>query len=174
MNEGKINSTPYDEIYTPAYAVKVLLPYLKPNSKILCPFDMAHSEYVKVLSNAGHIVYYSHLELGGGKDFLTYTKQEVDMFDYIISNPPFSVKDSVLTKLYELNKPFAMLLPISTLEGVYRSTLFQKHGLEVLVLDKRINFQGQKKGNWQNTSYFCSSILPKQLIFHTLDKEGEG
>jgi hypothetical protein len=66
MNEGRINSTPDDEIYTPAYAVKVLLPHLKPNSKILCPFDMAHSEYVKVLSNAGHLVYYPHLELGGG------------------------------------------------------------------------------------------------------------
>ena len=28
-----------DEIYTPVYAVEPILKYLKPNSKILCPFS---------------------------------------------------------------------------------------------------------------------------------------
>lgn len=41
-----------DETYTPDYAVKPLLKYLKPNSTIWCPFDKEDSEYVRVLARA--------------------------------------------------------------------------------------------------------------------------
>lgn len=30
--------------------------------------------------------------------------------DYIISNPPYSLKGEVLKQLYEIGKPFAMLV----------------------------------------------------------------
>ena len=41
-------------------------------------------------------------------------------YDYIISNPPFSKKDAILKKLYELNKPFAVLMPLNVLQGQRR------------------------------------------------------
>ncbi len=53
-----------DEVYTPAYAVKPLLPYLKSNSTIWCPFDMEYSEYVKIFKQAGYKVIFSHIDLG--------------------------------------------------------------------------------------------------------------
>lgn len=57
-----------DEVYTPAYAVKPLLKYLdkgnKPCYTIWCPFDKEESEYVKLLSAAGHKVIATHIDNG--------------------------------------------------------------------------------------------------------------
>ena len=55
-----------DEYYTPAYAVRPILKYLKPNAKIWCPFDTADSEFVKVLTEAGHEVVHSHISEENG------------------------------------------------------------------------------------------------------------
>lgn len=56
-----------------------------------------------------------HSHIDEGKDFFSYEPDEP--YDYIISNPPFSCKDEVLKRLYELNHPYAMLLPLPTLQG---------------------------------------------------------
>lgn len=102
-----------DEVYTPSYAVKPLLKYIKPNSIIWCPFDDEKSEFVKTFLAGGHKVIYSHIK--EGKNFFSYEPDEE--YDVIISNPPFSIKDDVLKRLEELNKPYAMLLPLPALQG---------------------------------------------------------
>ena len=56
-----------DEVYTPTYAVTPLIKYIKifnPNAVIWCPFDTPQSEYVKVFSQAGFKVIYSHIDEG--------------------------------------------------------------------------------------------------------------
>ena len=105
-----------DEVYTPAYAVKPILKYIKQDSIVWCPFDTEESEYVKLIREAGHKVIASHID--EDKNFFFYEPEE--HYDYIISNPPFSIKDEILARLYELNKPYAMLLPIPTLQGQKR------------------------------------------------------
>lgn len=169
-----------DEFYTPKYAVTPLLKYLlKPQANILCPFDTLESNYVKVLRKAGHNVYFAHKD--DGWDFFKIEEwiedfklvNGVNHFDYIISNPPYSTKNQVLEKLYELGIPFAMLMPLTTFETPFRSKLFKEKGLEVLIFDKRINFVKNKSSNWFNTSYFCNQILPKDLIFETLEKDND-
>lgn len=109
-----------DEVYTPAYAVKPLLKYLnkgnKPSYTIWCPFDTEESEYVKLLRAAGHRVIATHID--NGQNFFTYEPEE--NYDFIISNPPFSLKDAILKRLNELNKPFAILLPLPALQGQKR------------------------------------------------------
>jgi len=54
----KINgNNPYsDEYYTPINVVKLIMPYLKPNSNILCPFDKVESNFVKILVGGGVII----------------------------------------------------------------------------------------------------------------------
>ena len=80
-----------DEWYTPPEAVYPLLQYIKPGSKILCPFDTAESEFVKILGNGSNIVLHSHIS--EGVDFFTLDKPDVD---YIISNPPYSKRMEIL------------------------------------------------------------------------------
>ena len=62
-----------DEVYTPTYAVQPLIKYIKmfnPNAVIWCPFDMSHSEYVKVFERAGFKVIHSHID--EDKNFFFY------------------------------------------------------------------------------------------------------
>lgn len=176
-----------DEWYTPEYAIIPILKYLKPNSIIWAPFDSKESNYVKILEAAGHKVYATHIN--NGNDFFKVTLKT--KYDYIISNPPYSIRNEILKKLYEIGKPFAMLLPLTTMETPFRSKMFQKNGIEILAFDKRVNFipsektikrlkqesinEGKKfkgiKGASMNTSYFCKGILPEKLIFHKLERK---
>lgn len=62
---------------------------------------------MKIFQNEGYQVIHSHID--EGKNFFFY---EPDEYDIIISNPPFSIKDDIIKHLYELSKPYAILLPI--------------------------------------------------------------
>lgn len=130
---------------------------------------MEHSEYVKVFRAAGFKVIHSHID--EDKNFFFYEPEEP--YDIIISNPPFSQKDNVLKRLYELNKPYAMLLPIPTLQGQARFP-WMKDGLQYLGFDKRINyymnqdFTQVQKGVSFGSCYLCKKFLPKDLIIEEL------
>jgi len=53
---------------------------------------------------------------------------------------------------------------------VERGALFRKYGIQLIVLDRRINFMKNKKNVWFNTSWFCWKLLPKDLIFEKVEK----
>lgn len=103
---GKHN--PNDEFYTPRYAIEPLLPYIQPNSHIWCPFDTVQSNFVKMFREAGHTVTNSHID--DGVDF--FECDVLEGIDYIISNPPYSMKYEVFRRLFEIEKPFAMLVGV--------------------------------------------------------------
>ena len=115
----------------------------------------------------------SHID--DGQDFFTY---EPDDYDVIVSNPPFSIKDKILERLYELNKPFAVLLPLNSLQGKTRYKYF-KQGIQLLSFDQRIGYHNLShmdipvEGSPFATAYFCKDILPKDLIVEQLIKYGE-
>ena len=113
-----------DEYYTPREAVKPIIKYIdrgnKPQYTVWCPFDTRESEYVKCIEEAGHKVIFSHID--NGQNFFEYEPSE--HYDYIISNPPFSIKDDILKRLKELGKPFAILLPLFGLETFHHRVLF--------------------------------------------------
>lgn len=156
-----------DETFTPREAILPLLKYIDKNLTIWCPFDLEDSEYVKVFKENGYNVIYSHIDTG--QNFFFY---EPEQYDIIISNPPFSIKDDILKRLYELNKPFAMLLPLPTLQGQKRFPYLK--GCQALVFDKRINYYRDKekkqvqKGVSFASIYICKNFLPKDLIFEQL------
>ena len=56
-----------DEFYTPLYAVKPIFKYVKPNSKIWCPFDTEQSWFVKYGNSLKHQIIHSHMD--NGEDF---------------------------------------------------------------------------------------------------------
>ena len=101
-----------DEQYTPAKTVELLLPHIQhlKNKVIWCPFDRKDSQFVRVLTENGFNVIYSHLDYG--QDFFTY---EPEAWDVIISNPPYTNKRRYWERCLALGKPFALLLPINIL-----------------------------------------------------------
>ena len=50
-------------------------------------------------------------------------------FNCIITNPPFSIKEKFLARCYQLGKPFALLMPITTFDSRERRKLFHRHGM---------------------------------------------
>lgn len=161
-----------DEVYTPSYGVAPILKYIPENSTVWCPFDKEDSEYVRMIKKEGHKVIYSHID--EGKNFFFYEPDE--HYDCIISNPPFSIKDDILKRLNELGKPFAMLLPLPTLQGQKRFDYLKNAG-QALIFDKRINFFKNKetkeilKGISFASIYICKDFLPRDLVFEKLKEE---
>lgn len=142
-----------DELYTPDYAINELVKFL-PKDKIILECAVGTGKLKNALINKG----FSVIETN---DFFNYKDNN---FDLIITNPPYSLKDDFITKCYEWNKPFALLLPINAFEGKKRQLLYKKYGIQVLLPNKRIDFNG-KKAVWFYTAWFCFKILPKDIVF---------
>lgn len=163
-----------DEVYTPAYAVRPIIKHISTffddDITIWCPFDETDSNFVIELEKAGYKVIATHIN--NGQDFFDY---EPEQYDLIISNPPFSLKDKILKRLNELNKPFAMLLPLPTLQGQKRFEYLKK--CQALIFDKRINYYKNKetkeiqRGVAFASIYICKDVLNKDLIFEELEVE---
>ena len=158
-----------DEVFTPAYAVKPIIKYIDKNLTVWCPFDEEDSEFVRLLRENGNEVIATHIF--NGQNFFEY---EPEKYDIIVSNPPFSIKDQILKRLNELNKPFALLLPLPTLQGQKRFEYLKD--TQALIFDKRINFFKNKitkeiqRGVAFASIYICKNVLPKDLIFEELEE----
>ena len=149
-----------DELYTPEEAIYPILKYLDKSKIYWECTDFGESNITKILKENGFKV------VSTNKDELDFLNDTAKFnFDVIITNPPYSLKNEFLHKCYEYNKPFLLLLPLTTLEGKERNKLYREKGIEIIVLDKRINFMKNKNNVWFNTSWFCKGITKKQLNF---------
>lgn len=169
-----------DEEYTPEYAVRPLIKHLKTFEKkcshpitIWCPFDTDDSKFAVVLRAANFSVITSHIDDDESEthDFFRYEPSAP--YDIIVSNPPFSCKDAVIKRLWELGCPYMMLLPIPTLQGQKRFKYMTD--CQALIFDKRINYfddmitQKVKSTVSFGSFYLCRKALPKDLIFEELE-----
>lgn len=142
--------------------------YITKDKIIWCPFDEEWSAFYRRLKEEGYNVVRSSLK--DGQDFFTY---EPNKWDMIVSNPPFSSKDKVLERLYSFKKPFAILLPLNSLQGKTRFKFFTQ-GIQLLSFDSRISFHKLDsmdiviKGSPFATAYFCKDLLPRDLIVEEL------
>ena len=172
--EGDIN--PNDEFYTPVYAIEPLIKYLNPGSSILCPFDTEKSNYVKYLQERGFTVKYSHIQNGG--DFFKLEEDDFEGIDYIISNPPYSLKFEVFEKLFQVGIPFAMLVGVVGLfESQKRFELFRDNAFEIMYMNRRVSYfksydeQVTKLNPPFSSVYLTKNILPTSIVFETIVKK---
>ena len=160
-----------DEYFTPAYAVHPIMKRLKPGATVWCPFDTADSAFVQVLTRHGFRVTYGHIQTG--QDFFL---TDVPECAYIISNPPYSLKNQVLARLYAIGKPFAMLI---NFQGIFdsreRFRLFKENRVEMLWLSPRVAYMTEgrqpRQGVPFQSGYLCSGICENQLEFEYLDRQ---
>lgn len=164
-------SSSSDDFYTPDWAIEILEPYIKKDWKIW-----------ECCAGTGNIVRFFKerefdifgTDLKTGEDFLVSNRED---FGCIITNPPFSLKDKFLEKCYSYKKPFAMLLPLTALEGKFRQSLYRKHGVQVILFDKRVNYQGHNGDNgcWFPSCWICFNMeLPRDLNFVQVNSSEEG
>lgn len=152
-----------DECYTPAYGVRPILEFVPVGKTVWCPFDTKESWFVKLISKKNSVV---HSHLNEGKDFFQF---EPKAWDLIISNPPFTNKRFIFERAIHFNKPFALLMTNTWLNDAAPKQLFKNLDLQLLMFDKRIEFDNRSKITF-SSSYFCLGFLPKQIVIKFLDK----
>jgi hypothetical protein len=172
MKMDKVAGSGNDEFYTPKYAIQPILKYIKEKSVIWCPFDDDNSLFVKEFKNNNHIVHNTHISTG--TDFFDC---EILDCDYIISNPPYSCKGDVIQKLFDIGKPFAMLVGVVGLfESQKRFNMFNNNNFEIMYMNKRISYfksYEEQKPSLNppfSSVYICNKMLPKQIIFEIINK----
>lgn len=106
-----------------------------------------------------------------------FFKIDVPNCDYIISNPPYSLKTEVFERLFEIGKPFAMLVGVVGLfESQKRFNLFKNNQFEIMYFNKRVSYfksYDEEKASLNppfSSVYLCSKMLPKQIIFEEINK----
>ena len=175
MKMDKVANSGNDEFYTPEYAITPITKYIKDNSVIWCPFDTEESLFVKKFRILGHTVILTHLSTG--TDFFNC---EIPECDYIISNPPYSCKGEVFNRLFEIGKPFAMLVGVVGLfESQKRFEMFRNNTFEIMYMNRRIayfkSYEEQKPSlNPPFSSvYLCKDMLPNTIVFEEIVKGGK-
>lgn len=173
INKGEImpklnNAVPQgktgtDEMYTPKLMVDPIINHIPPGARIWCPFDEENSEFVLTMKENKIDVTYSHIKTG--QDFFKY---EPFSYDMIISNGPFSMKKSILERLYDLKVPFAVIFGMTIINYQEIGHFFYKKNSDVqfMIFDKKVSFNGGTSSF--NCSYFCRDFLPQQVKFEHL------
>lgn len=171
MKLDVVASSGNDEFYTPRYAIEPLTKYVKNDWVIWCPFDTEDSLIVKTFREKGNQVTATHIF--NGKDFF----QSIENCDCIISNPPYSKKTEVLQRLFELKKPFAMLLGVVGLfESQKRFKMFADNQFEIMYFNKRVSYFKSYKDEKPELNppfssvWLTSKMLPTQIVFEEIKK----
>ena len=155
MLQKTANCAAADECYTPPDAVLPLLQYLDRGKTWYEASSGISKSIVTTMTDNGF-----RCDESDGDFFL-----QSDVRDGIVTNPPYSQKDKWISRCYDLGKPWALLLPVSAFQGQKRGEMFSKHGVDVLVLNKRPNFTGGSGAHF-GVAWFTWGILPERLIFH--------
>ena len=170
----QIKTSKSDEYYTPAYAVQVILPFLKARGfkHVWCPFDKECSEFVRILKGEDFNVTFGHIETG--QDFFNYNHPPVNV-DCVVSNPPFSKRTAIFEELFKFGLPFAMIMNSNGLfDAKARFELFKSNKFELLIPKGRMCFfdesmEAKNNPNFQSI-YVCSGILDNQIEFTNMER----
>jgi len=162
-----------DEYYTPRYAIDPILKYIPTDAHVLCPFDTHESYFVQSFAERMNKVSFSHIN--DGIDFFHMDKPDAD---YIVSNPPYSMKAEVFERLFDWGIPFAMLVGVVGLfESRRRFDMFKSNEFEIMYLSGRVSYfesyaDPKPKLNPPFSSvYITHKVLPNRIVFEDIVKK---
>lgn len=149
-----------DEYNTPKELWENIKEYLPGKDVVVWEAFYGNGKSGTILSDLGCTVIQSNV------DFFGDNKMLIDKADMIISNIPFSKKKEILTKLKELDKPFIIIMPASTMFTQYLSDTF-KNELQIIVPKNRMHFEKNGvvlKRTSFDSCYYCYKMNLKKDI----------
>lgn len=157
--------TPYepqgrDDFQTPNYGIDLIAPYLSKDWKIWEPCSGRLEKIVTRLTDLGFNAFGTDLIHGGEYNALEYLPP--CWWDCAVTNPPYSIKAEIIARFVALDKPFAMLINADW--GLWLTDQFIKHGCQMLIPNRRIDFitPAGKEGK-DSTAQFHSGWLTRKL-----------
>ncbi len=148
---SKVSPKVSDDCETPIEVWENIQQYIPKDKKIWCPF---YYQGVHHLQTLGFDIIHRD------EDFFQNNHGEI-----IIDNPPFSIKKQVLKRLLAIDKPFILIMPVSTMCYQYFKPLKDK--IQIIIPPKRYNFRPNQKSTPSfDCLYFCYKMdLPQDIIF---------
>jgi len=135
-----------DLCQTPAYALGPLIPLLPPGCVV---WESAAGEgyLVRALKDAGFFLYHSDISPDYNWGVADFLNDDFNFpYDVQVTNPPFSQKYKWLARSYEIGRPFALLMPVDVIAAASAQVLFDEYGIEILMLNRRVDFKMPNKG----------------------------
>lgn len=162
-----------DDYRTPRYLVSCLDTFIfdfmqrhNINRKLVvyCPFDTEESEYVRYFKENGAEVI--HGDIKTGQDFFENPIPECDL---VISNPPFSRKREIFSKLFAAGIPFALLMNLQAMQYQQMGQLFveeqqRTEAIQFIIPDKKVSFDGHTSAFC--SGYYCWKFVEKTSFVH--------
>lgn len=150
-----------DNHCTSKKAYMMLKPYVKSGLTIYDPFyfDGSCKEYIMEVFESKNVV---------NEDLNAFDRTHPEC-DLIITNPPFSRKYDALEMLFNIDKPFIILLPLETMTTIKFRNVKGHQKLQLLIPRGRMKFEkeGQKNRRFNfDTAWYCYKMdLEKDIIF---------
>ena len=159
-----------DNFQTPLYATELILPFI-PNG-VRTIWECCAGENEKM---ARAVFGYLSYKLGDTADVIATdisTNPKYDclawmpnVFDCVITNPPYSIKNKVYKRLMSFNKPFALLIPGDWSAWLVKAITPRDEGgdgCRIVLPDRRINYiTPSGKSGKKSSSQFHSIWLTR-------------
>jgi len=160
MNWSQLHTD--DEYNTPRELWENIKEYLPKKDKIVWEAFYGNGNSGTILSDIGCTVLQSNV------DFFDDNTTIIDKTDVIVSNIPFSKKKEILKRLKEIDKPFIIIMPASTMFTDYLKDTFRDE-LQIIIPRKRMHFEKNgvvMKRTSFDSCYFCYKMnLKKDIIW---------
>lgn len=164
---------------TPPIALVPLLRWV-PKDWVIWECAAGKGYLVDTLRSLGYKVFAS--DVITGQNFLDWEMKKP--YDIILTNPPFVLKNEFIERCYELKKPWALLMPLTSLETARRQKMYREHGLQLICFPNRLDFEppadmkikmeGSNRGAWFSVAWFTHGLkLPKDIIFELMEGDQE-
>jgi len=147
---------------------KIINKYIDPKLIVSMPFYSPYSKCNEILGK-----YIKNKIIYQDEDFFNF-----DRGDIVIDNPSFSNKSDILETLYKRNKPFMLILPVSSMCYKYYRNIFKDNEKDIsfLIFNGRPNYikcdpkTGSLREDGKSPAFdsiiFCYKIeLPNNIMF---------
>lgn len=122
------------------------------NYELVGEYDLGQYDFISNPSGGLHI-YTGNADVFGWKDSVDMNRAR----SAIVTNPPFSLKYSYYRRCYEIGRPFALLMQVDVFGAATAQRLWEKYGMGILLLDKRIDFKMPDKKWAGKGSHFATA-----------------